>query len=38
MVMHPGGYSGAQFARFGAWILPACLVTGCGVAYLLLSS
>jgi len=38
MVMQPGGYTGAQFARFGAWILPASLVTVCGVAYLLLSS
>ncbi len=37
MVMQPGGYTGAQFARFGAWILAACLVTVCGVAYLLLS-
>jgi ketosteroid isomerase-like protein len=31
-------YSAAQFARFGAPILAACLVTVCGVAYLLLSS
>ncbi|MGN6168301.1 MAG: SLC13 family permease [Solirubrobacteraceae bacterium] len=38
MVMRPGGYTGAEFARFGAWILAACLVTVCGVAYLLLSS
>jgi di/tricarboxylate transporter len=30
MVMQPGGYTGAQFARFGAWILVACLVTVCG--------
>ncbi|HTX12991.1 MAG TPA: SLC13 family permease [Solirubrobacteraceae bacterium] len=37
MVMQPGGYTGAQFARFGAWILPPCLVTVCGVAYFLLS-
>jgi di/tricarboxylate transporter len=36
MVMQPGGYTGAQFARFGVWILAACLVTVCGVAYLLL--
>jgi hypothetical protein len=36
MVMQPGGYTGAEFARFGAWILAACLVTACGVAYLLL--
>jgi hypothetical protein len=38
MVMRPGGYTAAQFARFGAPILAACLVTVCGVAYLLLSS
>lgn len=38
MVMTPGGYTGAQFARFGTWILAACLVTACGVAYLLLTS
>ena len=38
MVMQPGGYTGAQFARFGSWILATCLVTVCGVAYLLLSS
>lgn len=38
MVMQPGGYTGGQFARFGAWILPACLLAGCGVAYLLLTS
>ena len=38
MVMQPGGYTGGQFARFGARILPACLVTVCGVAYLMLSS
>jgi di/tricarboxylate transporter len=36
MVMQPGGYTGAQFARFGAPILAGCLVTVCGVAYLLL--
>ena len=36
MVMRPGGYTAAQFARFGAPILAACLVTVCGVAYLLL--
>jgi di/tricarboxylate transporter len=36
MVMQPGGYTAAQFARFGSWILAACLVTVCGVAYLLL--
>lgn len=35
MVMRPGGYSSAAFARFGAPILAACLVTVCGVAYLL---
>jgi hypothetical protein len=38
MVMQPGGYTDAQFARFGVRILVACLVTVCGVAYLLLSS
>jgi di/tricarboxylate transporter len=38
MVMQPGGYTGAQFARLGAWILAVCLVTGSGVAYLLLPS
>jgi TRAP-type C4-dicarboxylate transport system permease large subunit len=38
MVMRPGGYTAAQFARFGAPILAACLVTVCAVAYLLLSS
>jgi di/tricarboxylate transporter len=38
MVMRPGGYTAAQFARFGAPILAACLVTVCGVAYLLLST
>ena len=37
MVMQPGGYTGGQFARFGASILAACLVTVCAVAYLLLS-
>jgi di/tricarboxylate transporter len=38
MIMQPGGYTGAQFAGFGAWILAPCLVTVCGVAYLLLRS
>jgi di/tricarboxylate transporter len=38
MVMQPGGYTGAQFARFGVSILAACLVTVCGVTYLLLRS
>jgi di/tricarboxylate transporter len=38
MVMRPGGYTATQFARFGAPILAACLVTVCGVAYLLLRS
>jgi hypothetical protein len=38
MVMRPGGYTPAQFACFGAPILAACLVTVCGVGYLLLSS
>jgi di/tricarboxylate transporter len=38
MVMRPAGYTGAQFARFGVPILAGCLVTVCGVAYLLLSS
>jgi Na+/H+ antiporter NhaD/arsenite permease-like protein len=37
MVMQPGGYTGAQFTRFGAPILAACLMTAGGVAYLLLS-
>src|SRR5262245_51560957 len=37
MVMEPGGYTGAQFARFGAPILAACVVAVCSVAYLLLS-
>jgi hypothetical protein len=37
MVMGPGGYTVARFARFGAPILAACLVTVCAVAYLLLS-
>jgi di/tricarboxylate transporter len=36
MVMGPGGYTAGQFARFGAPILAACLVTVCAVAYLLL--
>ena len=36
MVMRPGGYTGAQFDRFGAPILAVCLLTVCGVAYLLL--
>ena len=36
MVMQPGLYTGGQFARFGAPILAACLVTVCAVAYLLL--
>jgi di/tricarboxylate transporter len=35
MVMQPGGYTGAVFARFGAPVLAACLVTVCGVTYLL---
>ena len=38
MVMQPGGYTGAQFARFGAPILAACVVTVCAAAYLLLRS
>jgi hypothetical protein len=36
MVMQPGGYTGAQFARFGAPLLAACFVTLVGVAYVLL--
>ena len=36
MVMQPGGYTPAQFARFGAPILAGCLVAVCGVTYLLL--
>src|SRR5215470_17856542 len=35
MVMQPGGYTGAQFARFGVPILAACLVTVCGVTYVI---
>ena len=35
MVMQPGGYTGALFARFGLPVLLAVLVTVCGVAYLL---
>ena len=38
MVMQPGGYTGAQFARFGVSIRAACLATVCGVGYLLLTS
>jgi di/tricarboxylate transporter len=38
MVMQPGGYTGAQFARFGAPILAACVVAVCGVTYLLLTA
>lgn len=37
MVMGPGGYSGATFARFGAPILAACVVTAVAVGYLLLA-
>jgi hypothetical protein len=37
MVMQPGGYTSAQFARFGSWILAPCLVAVCAVAYALLS-
>jgi di/tricarboxylate transporter len=33
MVMRPGNYTGAVFARFGAPILLGCLITGCAVAY-----
>ena len=36
MVMQPGGYTGAVFVRVGMPLLAACLVTVCGVAYLLL--
>lgn len=36
MVMKPGGYSTATFARFGAAVLVAGLITVCGIAYLLL--
>jgi di/tricarboxylate transporter len=35
MVMQPGGYTGAVFARFGAPVLAACLICACGVTYLL---
>lgn len=38
MVMRPGGYTPALFARFGVWILAPCLVTVCAVAYVLLRS
>ncbi|MBE2318795.1 SLC13 family permease [Solirubrobacter sp. CPCC 204708] len=38
MVLQPGGYSEAQFARFGVPILAACLVTACGFAVLWLSA
>ncbi len=37
MVMGPGGYSGATFARFGAPILAVCVVTAVAVGYLLLA-
>ena len=37
MVMQPGGYTGALFARVGAPLLATCLVTVCGVAYLQLA-
>ena len=37
MVMQPGGYTGALFARVGTPLLAACLVTVCGVGYLLLA-
>jgi di/tricarboxylate transporter len=36
MVMGPGGYSGATFARFGVPILVVCVVTAVAVGYLLL--
>ncbi|WP_028062237.1 SLC13 family permease [Solirubrobacter soli] len=36
MVMQPGGYTGAVFARFGAPVLAVCLITVCGVTYLLI--
>jgi di/tricarboxylate transporter len=36
MVMQPGGYTGALFVRVGVPLLAACLVSVCGVAYLLL--
>ncbi|RKQ92129.1 citrate transporter [Solirubrobacter pauli] len=35
MVMRPGGYTGAVFARFGMPVLVACLAAACGVAYAL---
>jgi di/tricarboxylate transporter len=38
MVMQPGGYTTVQFARFGSRILAACLITVCGVTYLLLTT
>jgi di/tricarboxylate transporter len=36
MVMRPGGYTTAQFARFGVPLLLAVMVTAAGVSYLLL--
>ncbi len=36
MVMRPGGYTTATFARFGAPLLITCFVAACAVAYLLL--
>ena len=36
MVMRPGGYTSATFARFGAPLLVGCLATVCVVAFLLL--
>lgn len=35
MVMEPGGYTTKEFARFGAPVLAAALVTVCGVAFAL---
>lgn len=36
MVMRPGGYTNASFARFGAPLIGACLVAACAVGYELL--
>jgi di/tricarboxylate transporter len=36
MVMRPGGYTNASFARFGGPLICACLISACGVGYVLL--
>ena len=38
MVMRPGGYTTATFARFGAPLLVGVLVTACAVAYVLVET